>query len=293
MTLRSISQAIDKFCEKHRKFGVPGLMKYIVFITGAVFIINLVDAGNTLPVLFAFSPELILQAQVWRLITWVFLPLATNPFFALIMLFFYYFMGTSLEREWGTAKFNIFYFFGVSINIIYGFIMWIIPGTGAVWLDPHFLNLSMFFAFAVLFPDFQVRLMLIIPIKVKWMALINAFFFFYMFGAGIMAGMFVEAFLPFVAILNFFLFCGYDLISRLRPALNRPRRHSGSSNVIKFKKVSRVGKSSSSSQTYRHKCAVCGKTDTDYPDLEFRYCSRCTGYHCFCLEHINKHIHFK
>ena len=46
------------------------------------------------------------------------------------------------------------------------------------------------------------------------------------------------------------------------------------------------------SKPYHHKCAVCGRTDADHPELEFRYCSRCAGYHCFCQDHINNHIHF-
>ena len=287
--MNSITRAIDRFCEKNRKFGIPGLMKYIVFISGAVFVVNLADAGNTLLILLSFSPELIFSAQIWRLFTWIFLPLNNNIFFTLIMLYFYFFIGSTLEREWGTAKFNLFYMFGVLLNIIYGFVMWLLPGTGAVGLIPNFINLSMFFAFAVLFPDFQVRLMLIIPIKIKWLALVNVFFFVYMFAVGIMTGLFVQAFLPLVALLNFFIFCGNDLMMLLRPAR---KRHSYSAKVIDFKKASKAAKKHMANNAYRHKCAVCGKTDSEYPNLEFRYCSRCNGYHCFCLEHINNHIHF-
>jgi membrane associated rhomboid family serine protease len=259
---------------------------YIVFVSAAVFIIHQMDRTQSFLALLRFHPDLILRGQVWRLVTWVFIPLNNNIFFTAIMLYFYYFVGSTLEREWGTAKFTIYYIFAVAFNILYGFIISytfrIVP-----FIVPNYINLSMFFAFAVLFPDHRIMLFFIIPIKMKWMALVNALFFAYSIISELIFGHVVMALLPIVALLNFFIICGDDLLGYLRPYRARV-----SHNTIDFKKASRRARREQENRPYRHKCAVCGRTDAEYPDLEFRYCSRCNGYHCFCIEHINNHVHF-
>ena len=281
--MKALSRAIDRFCQKHSNFGVPRLMLFIVLISAGVFIIG----GNGLFSFLAFHPALIMQGQIWRLITWVFLPLTGNIIFVAIALYFYYFVGSTLEREWGTAKFTIYYIFGIILNIIYVTVMWFVVGE-LVYLIPNFLNLSMFFAFATLFPEVSVRLFFVIPIKVKWLGLFNAAYFIYVIVAGIIAGQIFSALLPVVAILNYIIICGDDLLSNLRPLKIRT-----SPQIVNFKKAARQAKRDMDEKPYRHKCAVCGRTDVDSPDLEFRYCSRCNGYHCFCIDHINNHIHFE
>lgn len=281
--MKALNRVIDRFCQKHRNFGVPKLMMFIVILSAAVFLVGTIE----LQLFLAFSPVHIMQGQVWRLITWIFLPLNNNPFFTALMLYFYYFIGTTLEREWGTAKFTIYYLFAIVLNIIYGFIM-LYAFRLPVYLSAGFVNLSMFFAFAVLFPDFTVRLFLIIPIKIKWLALANAAFFAFSIISEVLLGHLTLAFLPMIALLNFFIFCGEDLISYIRPY-----KYSVSKQTINFKKAAKRAKRDLADKPYRHKCEVCGKTDAEYPDLEFRYCSKCTGYHCFCSEHINNHEHFR
>jgi len=262
-------------------------MLFIVIISAIVFII----AGEELFRFIYFHPGAIMRGEVWRLITWIFIPPNAGGgfggmFLTAIALYFYYFIGSTLEREWGTAKFTIYYIFGVLLHVIYGIVMWF-AFDAIVSMVPMYLNLSMLFAFAVLFPDHVVRLMLIIPIKFKWLAIFNAALFTYMIVSMIIAGSYVSAFLPLVALLNFFIICGYDLLSYLRPL-----KIKRSPQMINFKKAAKKAKRDLADKPYRHKCAVCGKTDTDYPDLEFRYCSQCNGYHCFCIDHINNHIHF-
>ena len=281
--MKSINRALDRFCTKHPRFGIPGLMKYIVIISAVVFLLS-PAGGGVLPAILSFSPSAIFRGEIWRIVTWIFLPLNNNVFFTAIMLYFYYFIGSTLEREWGTPKFTIFYLLGILLNVIYGFLMSAVLNFPFVWLIPNYLNLSMFFAFAALFPDHKVMLFFIIPVKIKILALVNAFFFAYIFAASLFAGLIAAAFLPFVAILNFIILCGHDVMTQLFP--NRPHN---SNNSINFKKAKR----DMAEKPYRHKCAVCGKTDAEYPNLEFRYCSRCNGYHCFCIDHINNHVHFK
>jgi len=261
-------------------------MLFIVIISAVVFILSGTGPVNLIS-FFGFNTALIMQGQVWRLFTWVFTPISSSILWVAVSLYFYYFIGSSLEREWGAGKFTIYYLFGVLLNIIYGFLMWLVFNM-TVTLSPMYLNLSMFFAFATLFPDVSIRLFFVIPIKIKWLALVNAILFFLSIIMGIVAGEVLLAFLPVVALLNYILICGDDLLSYIRPMV----KVRTSPQVVNFKKAAKQVKKDLTDKPYRHKCAVCGKTDTDYPELEFRYCSRCNGYHCFCSEHINNHIHF-
>ena len=123
--------------------------------------------------------------------------------------------------------------------------------------------------------------------KMKWLALIDAAFFVYSIVSGILDQHYAMAILPLVALLNFFIVCGSDVLNYIRPYKSRV-----SSQTINFNKAARQARREYDDKQYHHKCAVCGKTDAEYPNLEFRYCSRCEGYHCFCEEHINNHIHF-
>ncbi len=267
---------IEEFCRKHPNFGIPNLMRYIV-IANAVFWVM----GAINPVLMnymLFNPALILRGQIWRLISFVFIPPSTGVL-AFIAFYFYYWIGSTLEQQWGTGQFTIYFFTGVILTILYGFLIYFITGR-SVSLSSTYIFLSMFFSFAALFPDMQVLFMFIIPVKMKYLALVDAGFFL----LSVITTPFPENLLPVVAVLNFLLFCGGELKNLL------PRRQSRS--TINFKRESARIRREESRKLYTHKCAVCGRTDADYPNLEFRYCSRCAGYHCFCADHINNHIHF-
>ena len=268
---------VQRFCNRHPNFGVTDLMKYLTIGNVAFWILGAVN-----PVLLSylsFNPALILRGQVWRLITFMLYPPSTG-LLAFIAFYFYYWVGSTLERYWGTAEFNVYFFSGVVLTILYGFLIYFITGI-SIPLDSEYIYLSMFFSFAALFPDMQVLFMYIIPIKMKYLALIDAAFFLLQ----IFSNPFPINLLPVVAVLNFLLFCGGDLLERI------PRRPSA--GTVNFRKESRRIRKEQESRLYTHKCSVCGRTDTDYPELEFRYCSRCQGYHCFCSDHINSHIHFR
>ena len=274
----SVKKWIELFCRKHPYFGIPNLMKYITIANAVLWLLNAVNS-RILPYM-VFSPYWILRGQVWRLISFVFIPPSTG-ILAFIAFYFYYFLGSTLEQQWGTARFNLYFFSGVVLTILFGFLIYWITGV-SVSLTAYYLFLSMFFSFAVLFPDMQVLLFFVIPVKMKWLAILDALFFLY----GIFTTPFPANLVPVVAILNFFLFCEEDLLVMLGV-------YKKSANTISFKRAAREIRRKQAASLYHHKCAVCGKTDTDYPDLEFRYCSKCAGYHCFCQEHINSHIHFK
>ena len=277
---------VDLFCYKHPRFGINNLMMIICIANIAVWLFSAMDTTGLLVNLLTFSPYHILRGQIWRLVTFVFVPMYSSPFSLLISLYFYYFIGSTLERQWGTGRFTIYYLCGILLQVIYGFIIYLTTGIN-YGMSANYINLSMFFAFATLYPDNVVLLFFIIPIKMKWLAVLDALYFVYAIFSNLGAGMGLMSFLPLIAILNYFLFCGDMLFGSVIPRGRQQRR-----NTVDFKREVHRIKYEQKNKNYTRKCEVCGRTDTDYPDLEFRYCSKCAGYHCFCQDHINNHIHF-
>ena len=158
-----------KFERRHPGFGIPNLM---VYIAGAMLFVYIFDSVSqaSLSGLLYFDAALILQQrQFWRVLTFIFLPLNTSPIFIIFTLYFYYMIGSALEREWGCCIFTIYYAIGIAGSIAAGFI------TGTA--QNTYLNLSLFFAFAIMFPNHQVLLFFILPVKIKYMAYFNALFF--------------------------------------------------------------------------------------------------------------------
>lgn len=294
--MKSLDRAITRFCYKHPRFGIRNLMLYLVAASGIAYIFGMMDTTHMLFSYLNFNPPMILRGQIWRLVTFLLMPIdPDNIFFELISLYFYYFIGSSLERQWGTGRFTIYYFTGVLLNIIFGFASYYIPAAlgsnmailGAAQsylMTSSYLNLSMFFAFASIWPDQIVLLFFIIPIKMKWLAIVDAAFF--LISIIMYMSYFPFNLLPLVAILNFFLFCGSNLFGNFRRDRNVSRRRAQWNNAVHY------AENEEKVKNYRHKCAVCGRTDVTNPELEFRYCSKCQGYHCFCEDHINSHIHF-
>lgn len=280
--MKAFSRGLNRFCLKHPRFGINNLMLYIVIGNIIVFLFSMMDTTKTFMSYLYFNSDLILKGQVWRLVTFLFIPSSSNVLYFAIELYFYYFIGSTLERYWGSAKFTVYYLFGAVLTMIYGTVMSFFV-NGYLAVSASYLNLSMFFAFAVLFPDTRVLLMFIIPIKIKWLAIVDAAFF----ALGVIVNPFPINLIPLVAIANFLLFFGSDFLDMFRA--NKRVYSKQSKN---FRKEAQHAKMEMDSAPYRHKCAVCGRTDVSNPELEFRYCSRCAGYHCFCIDHINGHVHF-
>ena len=285
--MRAITNWLDRFCYKHPRFGIPNLMKYIVFGNIIVYLIDMVSSG-TFSYLLSFIPYNILHGEVWRLVTFVFVPVSSgNLFFTALSLYFYYFIGSAMEREWGTAKFSVFYLCGMLLTILVGLcIGWLIPGFSVVPLvDMYYVNMSLFFALASLYPNLQFLLFFIIPVKAKWLAWADMALFAFSMIRSIASGAWPLALLPAIAFVNYLLFFG-DSISLMFGRI----RHQADPKTINFKKAQKAAREH---KGYLHKCAVCGKTDTDYPDMEFRYCSKCNGYYCYCADHIHNHVHIE
>lgn len=159
---------LDKLQRKLGRYAIPNLMLYIVAGMALVFVVDMVVypvTGFSASSLFAFNRALIMRGQIWRLITFIFMPPSYNALFLILSLYFYWMIGTSLQGQWGSFRFNLFYLCGVIGCAVAGML------TG--YTSNSYLNMSLFLAFALIYPDFTV-LMLFLPVKVKWLALIDA-----------------------------------------------------------------------------------------------------------------------
>ena len=169
-------KVLNNFERKHPRFGIPNLMTYIVIGMLFVYVFDLLAADASLSSILYFNRALILEGEVWRIITFIFLPPSSSPLFMVFALYFSYMIGASLEAEWGSCIFSAYYIIGIIGNIAAGFI------TG--FAENTYLNLSLFFAFAILFPNFQLTLFFVLPIKIKYLAVLDAMFFIVSFILG-------------------------------------------------------------------------------------------------------------
>ena len=201
---------IDRFCAKHPRFGISNLMLYIVIGQVAVFILDLFFRGMLSSYWLPFSRDLILHGQVWRLVTFIFLPSDSgNPFFLLLGCYFYYWIGTMLEREWGTARFTLFYLSGVVLSVLSGMILGI--------TDIYYINLSIFLVIATLYGEMQVLLFFVIPVRVKYFGLFAAAMWLFSF---LTAGwLYKVSYL--LSMLGFVLFFGPQALRSVRAWIRR------------------------------------------------------------------------
>ena len=296
--LNSLRKKFDRFCFRNRDKGIPNLMLYVSIGAGLTYFISNMAGNDVLYNLFAFDRSLILQGQVWRLFTYPLTYSGGNIVFTLITLLCYYSLGQAIENVWGTFRFNLFYFSGIVMMDVFCLLF------GGMATAYH-LNLSLFLAYATMYPNAGFLLFFIIPVKAWIFALLDIVIMFSDVLTLTLAGYFPYSLFPFVALLNYFLFFGKDVLNviPLSWRLNAKRLFKKGAQKASPKQTAKVipfptaGSYEATVATpkapYTHKCVICGKTDTDHPELEFRYCSRCSGYHCYCEEHISNHTHIE
>lgn len=288
--MKKLYDGVQRFCAAHPRFGIPNLMRVIVIGNVAVYVLMLLTQANDANALsfLTFNLNALLHGEVWRLVTFVFVPAYSSPFALLISLYFYYWIGSTLERQWGTVKFNLYYISGALLTVLGVVLASLITGNPYLTAaGTGYVNLSMFFAFAFLFPDTTVLLFFILPVKMKWLAYLDGALFAFDIIKAIGAHNWAGVVLPIVALLNFAVFIWPEV-----HYLKERAKYQNSRKTVQFRQAQQQQAKQAQQQGYRHKCAVCGRTDTDYPDLQFRYCSKCVGYHCFCQDHIFNHVHF-
>ena len=282
---------IDKLERKFGRFGIPNLTIYMIVCYVIGYALMIVNPGilNWL----SLEPAYILRGQVWRLVTWVLYPPSTSGvlWFAIAVLFFYYPIGTSLERTIGTFKYTLYILSGVIFTILGAFILYFLLGgnvlVGNVF-STYYISLSTFLAYAMCYPDMQVLLMFIIPVKMKWMAIFYVVVVVYEMIQYVMAGAWYLV-IPIVAsLLNFIIFYfGTKDFSRYNPKEIHRR------NEFRRAMEPQGRMKSGSGSVTKHKCAICGRTELDDPNLEFRFCSRCNGNYEYCQDHLFTHTHVK
>ena len=283
--MKNLRRNFERFCLRNRNKGIPNLMLYICIGNAVMYVISMVTRSYTLYNLLSFNRRLILQGQVWRLFTYPLTYLTSNILLMAISLLCYYSLGNAMERMWGTLKFNIFYLTGVVLMDIYAMIF----NCSA---NVYYLNMSLFLGYATLFPDASFLLFFIIPVKAWVLALFDLVIIL----LGVFSPPFTAANLfPLIALGNYFLFFGKDVLnviplswqSNARKLFHKKPKQP---KVIQFH-VSQ--KPQEPKQNYNHRCTVCSRTDVSNPELEFRYCSKCKGYYCYCQDHINNHVHIQ
>ena len=272
--------------------GIPNLMLYIVMGTAIVYLMSEMAGNFVLYNLLVFDRAAILQGQVWRLITYPLTYHVDSVLLMLISCFCYYSIGRAMENIWGTLRFNLFYLTGVIMMDVYCLIF---GGRASV----TYLNLSLFLSYATLFPDSQFLLFFIIPVKARLFALVDLAIVV----LDLVSYPFPYNLFSVISLANYFLFFGPDVLNVLpqswRINARRLFKKKASASrqeqpkVIPFDAGSYQASKAAPKAPYTHRCTICGRTDVDSPDMEFRYCSRCKGYHCYCQEHISNHSHIQ
>lgn len=281
---------LNKMERKIGKYTIPNLMIYLIAAYCIGFVIYTVNPNFML--MLTLSPYHILHGQVWRLITWILMPTDTRVFSLLIMALLYYQLGSALERSWGTFRFNVYIFGGMLFTVIGAFILYGIyaaSGTGnletislisSLTFTTNYINLTIFLAFAVMYPEMQILLFFIIPVKMKWMAVVYAV----LIAINLILTSWGGRIAIIMSILNFLIFF-----------LSTRNYRRVSPKEIHRKQVfkAQMREPRKGSMVTKHKCAVCGRTELDDPNLEFRFCSKCDGNYEYCQDHLFTHQHIK
>lgn len=259
---------LDALERRFGRYAIPQLIIYIVGINGLIYVLSYAYPQSDLPARLSLVPRLIMQGEVWRLITFIFIPPGASIIWIFFILYFTYIIGLALESEWGSFRFNLYYFVGILGTAAGAFI----TGGGATAL---YLNLSLFLAFARIYPDYEILLFFVLPVKVRYLAWLNWIFIAFTVVSAPLSGKVAAL----VSVANFFLFFGRDILTTAR------RRGSSYQRRRPFRALQE--------ERTIHSCHICGKTEKDDPSLEFRYCSTCEGDYEYCMEHLKTHEHVR
>ena len=285
---------LNKLERKFGRYAIPNLSKWLIIGYAIGYVFYYMESFFQIPILelLMLDPSLVMRGQIWRLFTWVVMPPSySNILFYLIMMLLYYQLGTALERTWGTFRFNVYIIGGIlftAVGVMVGFFLLRLLGMTDAYLmgyavSTYYINLSIFLAFAVCFPDMQLMLYFIIPVKIKWLAVLYAV----LAAVSFFQSSWAERIVILMSLMNFIVFFfstrDYQRISPqemkrkrdFRAQTARPQMRRGDGTL------------------YKHKCAVCGRTDLDDPSLEFRFCSKCAGGLEYCQDHLFTHEHRK
>ena len=289
---------MSNFEKRFGKYAIKNISLILLLCYGVGYIIEAINSSFLL--YLTLNPYAILHGEVWRLFTWILIPPSSlggsaGIFFTCIMLLFYYNIGTTLENTWGTYRYNVYLLSGMLFTVIGSFVWMVIQYAGEGWkmapayasvvfsvsslyFSTYYINMSIFLAFAATFPDVQVLLMFLIPVKVKWMGILYGLMLVYDFiwESGTVGRIAIAS-----SLLNFVIFF-LTSRSHIHMSPKQMKRRA------EFKQDIRRN-----SKPTKHKCAICGQTEDDDPSLEFRFCSKCNGNYEYCQNHLFTHTHIK
>lgn len=286
---------INKLEKKFGRFAIANLMYYIIILYAVGFVLNMLVPGVYYQFL-SLDAYAILHGQVWRILTFIIQPPDTSIWFVVLTLYLYYMIGRELEYAWGTFRFNLYFFMGVLLHVVAALLTYLILGI-SLPMGTYYLNMSLFFAYAAIYPNQQFLLFFVIPIKVKYLAYLDGAYFAYTilqafllaYGGDSYYGVIYQAnaLAAFVSLLNFLIFfLASRSMKRFSPREVK-RKHA-------YHKSVREGQAKQMNYNgARHRCAVCGRTELDDENLEFRYCSKCNGNFEYCNDHLFTHEHVK
>lgn len=254
-----------RFLRLLESFAIPNLSLYLVIGQAAIF--GLEQTGTISSYPLWLIPANVLAGEWWRLVTFILVPPAASIYFIAFAWYMFWFMGSALETQWGVSRYNLFLLTGWALTVCLSFITPASIGSNA------FIGGSVFLAFAWLAPNFEIALFFVLPVKIKWLALVAWIFYAFSFATGNLPTKLAVV----AATGNFFLFFGREMWMAVR---QRKRRIA---HIAANKAESEEGP--------RHRCTTCGKDNASHPNLDFRYCSTCTDESCYCQEHIRNHEH--
>lgn len=299
---------MSKLEKKFGKYAIKNISLYLIACYALGYIIIGLGKADFLMMLTLDPNKIIMEFQIWRLFTWIVIPPSGLDLWVIISLFFYWSIGTSLEQVWGSYKYNVYLFTGFFCTVVGSFLYFFImlfqvhseladlgislgetmkfvgSFTGADYLmfSTFYVNMSIFLLFAFTFPENQILLMFIIPIKVKWLGIAYAIMLGYNIVQAFVAGAIPTVVLIVMSLLNFAIFY----------LKYKSRRSKITPKQMKRRVVYRTETHRANAAT-RHKCAICGRTEKDGDHLEFRYCSKCAGNYEYCQDHLFTHTHVK
>lgn len=304
--MKNLRRSFDRFCFQHRDKGIPNLMLFIVLGNAVVYLLSTFMQNYALYNLLCFDRDAILQGQVWRLVTYVFTSFSSSHNILLVAISYlcYFSIGRTIENVWGTLRFNLFYLSGVLMMDVFAMCLGgiLVQDGNVLWNYSTYyqsmgstLNMTLFLSYATLYPNAHFLLFFIIPVKAWIFAVVDlALTVVQIVELSYPVFAFPHNLFPLVAIGNYLLFFGKDVLNliplswRMKAGKKKQPKKTG---TIPF--VPNTPPYQAKNENYNHRCTVCGRTDVSNPELEFRYCSRCNGYHCYCEDHISNHEHIE
>jgi hypothetical protein len=288
-----MNQFINQLERKYGKYAIKNISLYLALLFAGGYLIYALDASFFNYI--SLNPYMLMRGQIWRLVTWIIIPpsLGINMFFVLLLLYVFYNFGNNLERAIGAFRYNLYLFSGMFFTVIGSLILLVyvylaVPegsltpeiaeplfANMAMSFSTFYIYMSIFLAVAVIMPDMQILLMFILPVKMKYIGIIYGFVILLDFIQNGTAGRIVVG----ASLLNFLIFF-FMMRKNNIPSTKQIKRkvvHNFEEKKVKY--------------NTRHKCAVCGVTDEQAPEREFRYCSKCHGNYEYCDQHLYTHTH--